>query len=35
MILLAEDRTIHISEGLSDTFSPGSGQEVQVISHEA
>lgn len=34
MILLAEDRTIYMTEGLSETFSLGAGQEgreVQVI----
>lgn len=38
MILLAEDRTIYITEGLADAFSLGAGQtgrKVQVISHEA
>ena len=38
MILLAEDRTIYVTEGLSDTFSLGTGQEgreVQVIRYEA
>lgn len=34
MILLAEDRTVYITEGLSDAFSLGAGQEgreVQII----
>ena len=38
MILLAEDRTIYVTEGLSDAFSLGTGQEgreVQVIRYEA
>lgn len=37
MILLTEDRTVHVTEGLSDAFSLGTGQEgreVQVIRHE-
>lgn len=36
MILLAEDRTVYITEGLSDVFSLGAGQEgreVQVINY--
>lgn len=38
MILLTEDRTIYVTEGLSDAFSLGTGQEgreVQVIRYEA
>lgn len=38
MILLAEDRTVYVTEGLSDAFSLGTGQEgreVQVIRREA
>lgn len=38
MILLAEDRTIYITEGLSGVFSLGTGQEgreVQVIRYES
>ena len=38
MILLAEDRTIYMTEGLSGVFSLGAGQEgrgVQVIRYEA
>ena len=38
MILLAEDRTIYVTEGLSDVFSLSAGQEgreVQVIPHES
>lgn len=38
MVLLAEDRTIYVTEGLSDAFSLGTGQEgreVQVIRYEA
>ena len=38
MILLAEDRTIYMTEGLSDAFSLGTGQEgreVQVIRYES
>lgn len=37
MILLAEDRTVYVTEGLSDAFSMGAGQEdreLQVIHHE-
>ena len=37
MVLLAENRTIYVTEGLSDTFSLGTGQEgreVQVIRYE-
>lgn len=37
MILLAEERTIYMTEGLSDAFSPGTGQEgreIQVIRQE-
>ena len=38
MVLLTEERTIYITEGLSDVFSLGTGQEdreVQVIRYEA
>lgn len=38
MILLAEDRTIYVTEGLSDAFSLGTrqeGREVQVIRHDS
>lgn len=38
MILLAEDRTIYVTEGLSDAFSLGAGQEgreIQVIRYES
>lgn len=38
MILLAEDRTIYVTEGLSDAFSLGAGQEgreVQAIRYES
>ena len=38
MILLTENRTIYVTEGLSDAFSLGTGQEgreVQVIRYEA
>lgn len=37
MVLLAEDRTIHMTEGLTDAFSLGTGQEgrkVQMIRYE-
>lgn len=37
MILLAEDRTVYITENLSDAFSLGTGQEgreVRIIRHE-
>ena len=38
MILLAEDRTVYVTEGLSDSFSLGTGQEgreVRFIGHES
>ena len=38
MILLTEDRTIYMTEGLSDAFSLGTGQEgreVRIIYHES
>lgn len=38
MILLAEDRTIYVTEGLADVFSLGAGQtgrEIRMISREA
>lgn len=38
MVLLAEDRTIYVTEGLSDAFSLAAGQEgreVQVIRYKA
>ena len=38
MILLAEDRTVYMTEGLSDAFSLGAGQEgreTQVIRYES
>ena len=31
MILLAEDRTIYVTEGLSGAFSPGTGQEGREV----
>nr|WP_325185119.1 FAD:protein FMN transferase [uncultured Oscillibacter sp.] len=34
MILLTEDRTIYVTEGLADAFSPGAGREVQVVRQE-
>lgn len=38
MVLLTEDRTVYVTEGLSDAFSLGAGQEgrkVQVIRCES